>query len=451
MTDYLDFLATKKQTCPDVGFDYDPPDFLYPFQKDCVKWACQKGRSALFEDCGLGKTPQQLVWADSVLEYTGDDVLILAPLAVSRQTQLEGVKFGIDVNLCRAQEDVKPGINITNYEMLQHFDASKFGGLVLDESSILKNYSGSYRKMITGFTKSIKYRLACTATPAPNDLIEITTHSEFLNFMDRKEAIALFFIQDGNSSNKFKLKGHARTDFWKWMASWSRAIRTPADMGYEDSHFNLPKLHIHEHIVDGHITDGFLFPIEAKTQGERQQARRESIKERVGICADMVNNTDEPFLIWCGLNAESEMLKKSIPDAIEVQGKDSIEHKEDAMIGFKDGKYRVLITKPKISGFGMNWQHCQNMAFVGLSDSWEAYYQAVRRCWRFGQTKPVHAHLIIANTEGAVKANIERKEANATNMMNELVSHMRTHYEHRKDDSRYDGKQEMTIPKWMKG
>lgn len=428
MSDYEAFLASKRVLVSNCGIDVPVGDLnpmLFPFQRDIVHWALHKGRSAIFADCGLGKTPMQLEWARHVASHNGRPVLILAPLAVSQQTMREGEKFGVPVTVCRHQGDVQPGVNIANYEMLSHFDAGAFGGLVVDESSILKSYDGVYRQQITAFAGHIGFRLACTATPAPNDLIEIVNHAEYLGVMKGKEIMAMFFTQDGNSTHSWRLKGHARRDFWQWLASWSVALRRPSDIGHSDEGFALPPLEVHQETVDAEAPPGYLFPVEAQTLSERLAARRESIAERVADCAALVNASAEPWLVWCNLNAESEALVRAIPDAIEVRGSDSAEVKEQRLLDFSLGNARVLVSKPSICGHGMNWQHCHNMAFVGLSDSWEQWYQAVRRCWRFGQTQPVHAHIIVAETEGAVVENIRRKERQATEMMDNLVEHVR--------------------------
>lgn len=420
---YHEFLESKRITAPPVGIE--PPDelnpALFPFQRDIVCWALKRGRAAIFADCGLGKTLMQLTWA----QHVPGNVLILAPLAVSAQTVREGEHFGIAVTACRSQADVRPGINITNYEMLQHFDPQEFTGIVLDESSILKSYGGVTRKEITEFSTSIEYRLACTATPAPNDLIEIINHAEFLGVMRGKEIIALFFVQDGNTTHAWRLKGHARKPFYAWLATWAVAIRKPSDLGYDDGGFSLPELIMHEIRVEvEQPTQGYLFPVEATTLQERLAARRDSTEARVQDCAAIVNGSAEQFLIWCNLNSESEQLRKAIPGSVEVKGSDTPAHKERAMLDFIDGTVRVLISKPSICGFGMNFQQCSHMAFVGLSDSWEQYYQAMRRCWRFGQKKPVNVYIVAAETEGAVVANIRRKDAQAEAMMSELVDNM---------------------------
>lgn len=421
---YQDFLSGKSHVAAPVGIEIDPGKLnpmLFDFQRDIVKWALRRGRAAIFADCGMGKTPMQLEWAHRV----GGNVLILAPLAVSQQTIREGQKFGIDVHYCRSQDMSKPGINITNYEMLEHFDPSQWNGIVLDESSILKAYDGKTRtRIIEAFGKT-PYRLACTATPAPNDYMELGNHAEFLGVMTRAEMLSMFFVHDGGETQQWRLKGHAQRDFWRWLCSWAVMIRKPSDLGYDDGKFKLPPI-IHEQItikVDK-PTAGFLFALEAQTLPERIQARRETVAERVEACAALVNNSDEPWLVWCNLNTESEALAKAIPDSVEVSGSDSMEFKESAMSDFISGKTRVLVSKSSICGYGLNFQHCRNVAFVGLSDSWESYYQAVRRVYRFGQKKTVKVYLITAETEGAVVANIKRKEQDAERMALEMVSHM---------------------------
>jgi len=425
--DYSDFLEDKK--IKDIPTGHDPitlNGMLFDFQADIVKWAVRRGRAAIFCDCGLGKSPMQLEWATQVIKETGGSVLILAPLAVSKQTKREGVKFNMpNVNVCRAQEDIKPGLNIANYEMLHAFDAKSFSGVVLDESSIIKSYTGKIRTQIIESFREVPYRLACTATPAPNDYEELGNHAEFLGIMTRIEMLSMFFINDTANTGTWRLKGHAQDKFWAWISTWAVMMRKPSDLGYDDGKFILPKLNIHEHVIkyDG-PTNGFLFVVEAKTMQERRAARKNSLKERVKMAADIVNNSDETWLIWCGLNDESAELTRLINDAVEVKGSDTNEHKERSMLGFADGKISCMVTKAKIAGFGMNFQTCHNMIFVGLSDSYEAYYQAVRRCWRFGQKNEVNAHIITAETEGAVVANIKRKERDAIRMAENMTKHM---------------------------
>ena len=427
MSNYETFLESKRAVVASVGFD---PEIeinpkLFPFQRAIVRWALRRGRAAIFADCGLGKSPMQLEWARHVYAHAGRPVLILAPLAVAQQTAREGEKFGIQVTVCESSEDVRDGINITNYEKLHRFNPKHFGGIVLDESSILKAFDGKTRKQITDFVEEILYRLACTATPAPNDLIELTNHAEFLDVMSGKEIIALYFTQDGNTTHQWRLKGHARKDFWKWMAEWTVAVRKPSDLGFPDDGFTLPPLNMHQTTVaQREALEGQLFAMEAQTLQERRGARRATLGDRVSECASLVNASAEPWIVWCDLNAESQALAKAIPGSVEVTGSDTAEHKEKSMLGFSRGEFRVLISKPSICGFGMNWQHCNNMAFVGLSDSYEAMYQAIRRCWRFGQTKAVNCHVITADTEGAVVRNIQRKEKQAMEMFENIVREM---------------------------
>ena len=441
--DYQSFIEGKRINVRKVGFSIDAANLnpmLFDFQVQIVSWALRRGRAALFEDCGLGKTPQQLEWAKHVQEQTGKPVLILTPLAVADQTEREAGKFGIDARVVTTQREVYPGINITNYQKLHHFNPHGWGGIVLDESSILKGFDGKTRKALTEFANDIPYRLCCTATPAPNDFTELLRHAEFLGIMEEKEIKALFFTQDGNSTTSWRLKRHAREDFWRWLAQWSVAIRRPSDLGYEDGGFELPALNMHHVVVDGHTMDGSLIPMVANTLSERRAARRASLNDRVAAAADMVNNSTEPWLIWCDLNKESEMLAKAIPDAVEVAGRHSDDHKKAAMMGFSEGRHRVLVTKPTIAGFGMNWQHCHNMAFVGISDSYEQQYQAIRRCWRFGQTEDVDVFVVTATTEGAVVDNIRRKEEQATAMFENVVRHMKNYQE----VNEQIGRQEMT-------
>lgn len=422
-SDYQAFLDAKRIVDAPSGLAECPPlnQMLFQFQRDIVAWALRRGRAAIFADCGMGKTPMQLEWA----RHIPHDVILCAPLAVSRQTIREAAKFGIE-SIGYSGDGSRAGhITVTNYERLDKFDLSQFGGIVLDESSILKSYDGQFRKFITDAAQRIPFRLACTATPAPNDLIELCNHAEFLGVMQGKEIIALFFKQDGNTTHAWRLKGHARQAFWAWLAQWSVACRKPSDMGYDDGKFILPALNIID-VIEEHRApmDGFLFAMPASTLQERQQARRESIDDRVAACASMVNASSEQWIVWCNLNSESQALAKVIDGAREVTGSDDTESKEDGLIGFQDGRYRVLISKPSIAGFGMNFQNCHNVAFVGLSDSYEQFYQAIRRCWRFGQTKPVNAYVITSSIEGAVVENIRRKERQATEMFSELVREM---------------------------
>lgn len=427
MSEYNLFLRGKALSVPPTGVNFEPAlrDHLFAFQADIVRWALKRGRAAIFADCGMGKSPMQLEWARVIADTQGP-VLILAPLAVAQQTVREGIKFGVDVDYERAMPTVARGITITNYEMLSHFDTSKFAGVVLDESSILKAYDGKTRSALLAAFRQTPFKLACTATPAPNDYMELGNHAEFLGVMSRVEMLSMFFVHDGGETQQWRLKGHAQQDFWKWLASWSVMIRQPSDLGYDDGAFILPPLTMHEHVIRvDKPTDGYLFALEASTLQERIAARRESITERVAQCAALVNVSDQPWVVWCNLNGESDALRKAIPDAVEIRGNQSNEDKEAALMAFLDGRARVLVTKSSMSGFGLNLQMCAHMAFVGLSDSWEQFYQALRRCYRFGQIREVHAHIIIADTEGAVLKNIKDKEAAAGAMAAQIVDHMR--------------------------
>lgn len=423
---YREFLKSKRIAVAPSGFEsvgtLNPK--LFDFQRDIVRWALRKGKACIFADCGLGKTAMQLEWARHVVEQSGRPVLIFAPLAVSQQTQREGVKFGIEVQVCRSQRDCRQGISITNYEMLEQFDPSAFAGIVIDESSILKG-DGPMRKAITDFARAIPYRLACTATPAPNDHMELGNHAEFLGIMTKTEMLSTFFVHDGGDTSKWRLKGHAEKAFWEWIARSAVMVRKPSDLGYDDGGFELPDIEYHQHTVAAEWSADYLFPVEAQSLQERQQARRDSLGARVKLAADLVNSSREQWLLWCNLNDESKALAAAIPDAIEVTGSDSEHHKETAPLKFIDGQSRVLVSKPSIFGFGMNFQCCRNAAFVGLSDSWEQVYQATRRVWRFGQSKTVHTHFITGELEGAVVRNIERKEKQAAEMADAMLGHMR--------------------------
>lgn len=424
---YQAFLKSKQVAVKPSGFTPDSlcPD-LFEFQADIDRWSLERGRAAIFADCGLGKTPMQLQWAESVTRKLNRPVLIHAPLAVSKQTEREGKKFGIPVKVAASDIEVRgPSVYVTNYEKMQHFDPSRFGGVVLDESSILKSFTGATRNMLIERYHDTPMKLACTATPAPNDFMELGNHAEFFGVLTRTEMLSTFFVHDGGDTAKWRLKGHAEEEYWKWICQWAVMIRKPSDLGYSDARFDLPPLNLHHVIVDGKNTlEGFLFPVEAQTLQERRQARRGSLEDRVRACADLVNASTEPWLVWCDLNAEGNLLEKMIPGSVQVAGADKDAEKESRMLGFSDQQFRVLISKPSICGYGMNWQHCPNVAFVGLSDSYEMFYQSIRRCWRFGQTKPVNAYIITCEQEGAVVKNIERKEADAMRMAREMVKHM---------------------------
>lgn len=429
MSSYAEFLERKRMVDPNTGMD-DVPDllaFLFPHQRDIVAWALRRGRAAIFAGTGLGKTAMELVWGDVVASYTGKPVLIFAPLAVSAQHIREAAKFNLPARIVASQDQCGPGVNVSNYQKIDHFDLSQFGGIVLDESSILKSTDGKYRTRLIEECASVPFRLAATATPAPNDFMELGNHAEFLSVMSYTDMLATFFTHDGGDTQKWRLKGHAENEFWKWMASWSVMMRKPSDLGYPNEGYDLPPLRQQQHLVAADyapsLDTGLMFPMEARTMQERLSARRDTVAERVALAAQ-ITPADRPFVWWCNLNAESVALAKAIPGAVEVRGSDDDAAKERKLIDFTEGRTRVLVTKPSICGFGMNWQHCADTGFVGLSDSFEQVYQAIRRFWRFGQTSPVHVHFIAAETEGAVVANLRRKEADADRMAAAMVMHM---------------------------
>ncbi len=417
---YHEFLDSKVRSVPCCGFSFEKSDMtttLFEWQKDIVCWALKKGKAALFEDCGLGKTLQQLEWCRIISQYTGKSTLILAPLAVSRQTKTEGQKFGFDVNICLSQDDVSPGINITNYERLDRFDLSAFGGIALDESSILKHYSSKMRTQIIESCRNIPFKISCTATPAPNDFMELGNQAEFLGVMTRAEMLATFFVHDGGETSKWRLKGHAADDFWEWLAGWAVVLTTPGDLGYPADGYDLPPMNIQ------YITVPSDLPV-ASTLSERRTARRASLTDRCAAAASLIaSEPNAQWLLWCDLNDEADTLTGMIDGAQEVRGSDKPEKKDDWLTAFTIGFFRRLVTKPSIAGFGLNWQLCHNMIFVGLSDSYEMLYQAIRRCWRFGQKHPVNVYVVTSEAEGAVRENITRKQEQCQQMIQEMVRH----------------------------
>lgn len=456
---YADFLARKRMIDPSTGIKgtIELPDFLKPHQRDITQWGLRRGRAAIFAGTGLGKTLMELVWAKEVARETRRPVLILAPLAVSLQHSREASKFGITATVVTHQSG--EAIDITNYQKIEHFDLDEFGGVALDESSILKSTEGKYRTKLIQDCAKIPFRLAATATPAPNDFMELGNHAEFLGVMSYTDMLATFFTHDGGDTQKWRLKGHAETEFWKWMASWAVMLRKPSDLGYDNTGYDLPPLRYTSHQVQvdyaPSMETGLLFPMEARTLQERIAARRDSVEERVALAAT-ITPSDRPFVWWCNMNGEAEGLAKAIPGAVNLTGSDMDEVKERKMVDFSEGRIRVLITKPSIAGFGMNWQHCADTGFVGLNDSFEQVYQAVRRFWRFGQAKPVNVHFIASEMEGAVVANLRRKEADAERMAAAMVMHMAdlSSQEVRgmvRDRPDYNPQIPMNVPAWLTG
>lgn len=424
---YEEFIASKGFADVPTGFDCDiPVGPLFDFQAACVKWALKRGRAALFEDTGLGKTIQEATWAQKVCDHTGGNVIIAAPLCVAQQTVEEAAKFGITIKYCRDQSEVEPGITIMNYEMIEHFSPEYFIGVALDESGIIKSQNGKMRKFITDAFRLTPYKLSCTATPSPNDWMELGTQAEFLGVMTSVEMLSTFFTHDGGDTGKWRLKGHGKVKFWEWMATWAICIRSPADLGFDGSRYVLPPLELVEHVVEsGELLEGYLFPVVAQSLTERRQAKKASIDVRLELAARLASEHQGPVIVWCHLNEESDRLAKMIDGAVEVTGSMSIEEKTRNIMAFTHGEKRVLVSKPSICGAGMNWQFCNVQIFAGMNDSYEQFYQAVRRCYRFGQKNTVTAHIITADTEGAVKANIARKQAQSDTMAVEMVAYMR--------------------------
>lgn len=454
-TQYSEFIKTKQFAPESSGFSSDISRYpLFDYQCDIVQWATERGKSAIFADTGLGKTIMQLSWADQVAVYTGCPVLILAPLAVSDQTIKEGGKFGINVERYTGADVFGPNIYITNYEQLHNVNADQFSGVVLDESSILKGLNGHIRKQCNELFKETSYKLSCTATPSPNDFMELGTQAEFLGIMSQVEMLAMFFIHDGADTAKWRLKGHGRRKFFEWLATWAVFISKPSDLGYDDSSHDLPEIEFREHIIDSGITDGLFAPV-AQGLNERNAARRDTVDVRVKKAADIANSVDDQCLVWCNLNSESEKLTSLIDGSVEVKGSDKPEHKTRSLLGFADCSVQKLVSKPKIAGFGMNWQACNRMVFVGLSDSWEQFYQAVRRCYRYGQKRKVIVDIVSADVEGGVLANIKRKEAQHQQLKAEMIAVMKDKTlsqmgKASQEKTNYEPTEAMEIPQWLK-
>ncbi len=422
---YDDFLAAKHLRMPEVGIEVNRADLnpgLFDWQKDIVAWALRKGRAALFEGCGLGKTIQQLDWGWQIYQKTGGDILILAPLAVAKQTQREGGKFNIPVAVCRSQVDVKPGINVANYEMIQHFRPDKFIGVVLDESSILKSMTGKIRTSLIQLFNQTPYRLCCTATPAPNDHMEIGNHSEFLGAMPNVQMLAKFFVNDASKTGTWRLKGHGVKPFWEWVSSWAIFVSKPSDIGYDDNGFILPELRQHKVMVRAESDYKHGFFGNAMGAMQMHQRMRQTAALRADAVAKLVNSDKEQWLVWCNTNYEADELKRTLPGVMEISGADPVPKKEQAIQSFIDGGTRVLISKPSIFGFGLNLQMCHKVAFTGLSYSFEQTYQAIRRCWRFGQESSVDVHFVMDMTETSIFDSLQEKERKFQEMEQNMVN-----------------------------
>jgi hypothetical protein len=433
--DYQDFINQKKHIGGHYGFEpVYMPDFLFDFQKALIEWAVKKGKAAIFADCGLGKSPMELVWAQNIVQKTNGRVLLLTPLAVGAQMIREAEKFNIP-DVYRSRDGTVDGkIIISNYEQLHHFVPSDFEGVICDESSILKNFNGKIKHQINIFMRKVKYRLLATATAAPNDFIELGTSSEALGYLGYMDMLNKFFKNELNNSAtgrchsetaKWRLKGHAEQSFWRWVCSWARAVRHPSDMGFSNEGYILPELKEidHEMKVSGRFVDGALFVLPAVGLKEQRDERRATIKDRCESAAEIANSHNDYSVVWCNLNDEGDLLEKMIPDSIQVSGRDSDQQKENKLIEFSEGRARVLVTKPKIGAWGLNWQHCNRITFFP-THSYEQFYQAVRRCWRFGQKRPVSVDLVFTEGDENVIQSLKRKKDQAGVMFDRLVAEM---------------------------
>ena len=448
LSDYRSFLDTKARLATGSGFHVDLPDWLYPFQDALVDWTLAQGRAAIFADCGLGKTPMQLAWADAVQRHEGRPVLILTPLAVAAQTEAEAHKFGVEAAVSRDGRPVA-ALTITNYERLHLFSPDDYAGVVCDESSAIKAFDGVRRAMVTEFLRRIRYRLLCTATAAPNDYIELGTSSEALGQLGYVDMLGRFFTNDNRARYRgqeapWRFKGHAEVPFWRWVASWARAMRRPSDLGFADDGFDLPPLDYRQHIVTARAAaPGRLFDMPAINLREEQEETRRTINERCERATDLLASA-ERGIAWCQLNDEGDLLAR-LTGGVQVKGSDPLESKEETLTAFSRGEIRVLVTKPSIAGWGLNWQHCHRMTFFP-THSYEQFYQAVRRCWRFGQQSSVTVDIVTTEGGGNVLKNLERKARQADAMFDALVTHMRDAM-HIRAVTDYD--QDVMVPAWL--
>ena len=456
INNYNNFLKNKNIIHKSSGFECnDLPDILFDYQYDLVKWSLMLGKSSLFTDTGTGKTIMQLIFGQKVYEKTNKSCLIVSPLGVSFQT-IEEAKNKLDLNVNWLKyNDYRKGLNIINYESLHKINLNDYDCIVLDESSILKSYSGKIRNMLIDMYKNYSYKLCCTATPSPNDYEELGNTSEFLNILKRKEMLSMFFIHDSADTSKWRLKKHGKEKFWEWLSSWAAIMSNPKDLGYKKD-LTLPELKIHNHILETNIKfKDELFVTEAETLQERREARRLTLFDKIKMLSEKVNKSNEVHLVWCDLNIESELAKKNINDSFEVKGSDKDEYKEKTMLDFAKGKIKCLITKPSIAGFGMNWQLCHNMHFIGLSDSFESYYQAIRRCWRYGQKNEVNVNIYLSNLETSVLRNIKTKETRHNKLINILSGHTKRYltdnlHHHKIIDQNYEMNKNVILPYFIR-
>jgi len=467
MIDYNTFLASKRLTAQPVGFDVAPNAInpaLFDWQRDTTRWSLQRGRAALFERYGLGKTAQLLAWSDQVMQKTNKPILILSPLGAAKQTaHIEAPKFGYTAQYARWKEDVtRPGLFVTNYEKLHLFDPRAFGGVVLDEASIMKDFSGKTRNLLMEMFAQTPYKLLCTATPAPNDYVELGNYAQFLGIMSYAEMLSTFFEHDGGDTSKWKMMVWGEKRFWEWLASWAMLIRSPSDLGYSDEGYNLPPMHFHT--IDVKLTEAqyqssdgaqlYLFPVEARGLSAQRNARKVSMADRVKGIAEIINASNEQWIVWGETNSECDLATRMIRDSVQVAGRDTEQHKEDSAVRFVRGDIRVLISKASIFGHGLNWQHCHNAAYLGWSNSFEGFDQSLHRIHRYGQQYEVHVHIATTDFDGAIVRNIERKRSEYNHMMDKVIEHTKAInsadiHQASRQISEYQPQQTMRLPAWL--
>lgn len=454
---YEDFIARKRLAVPDAGFEAPSAlnAALFPFQAHIVRWALRKGRCAIFAECGLGKTLQQLEWARLVAEHTNGRVLIFAPLAVAQQTVREAQRFGISASYAATQMSAPESpVLVTNYERLKHFDVGSFAGVVLDESSILKAFAGKTKRALVESCASVPYRLACTATPAPNDHLELGNHAEWLGVMSSHDMIARWFVNDAATFGTYRLKGHAVESFWDWVASWAVCVARPSDLGFSDDGYVLPELRLRPHVLDVDLLEDrgdTLFRIPDMSATSIHREKRRTAGARAAAVAEVVlAEPGESWIVWCDTDYEAKELVTRIPDGVEIRGSHSVQRKEQAALDFVDGATRVLISKPSIFGWGLNFQSCARMAFVGVGFSYELFYQAIRRAWRFGQRRPVDVHVVMASTETSVWSVLSVKRDGHDEMRAQMSAAMRRAQARESPTDGYRPTVEMQIPEWLR-
>jgi hypothetical protein len=457
LTTYNELIEAKAVVAPSRGLKSIPAlnPGMRPYQRDCTEFLLGIGSGAAFLDTGMGKSLIALEWSRVIAEHTNKPVLMFAPLAVGPQHVREGAKFGIECRQVSEQSELRPGINITNYEKIHRFTPEGIGGVVPDESSIMKSFTGKTTKALRDFASEIPFRLACTATPSPNDHMELGQHAQFLGVMDSSEMLMRWFIPDQSQMGTYRLKKHGRNAFWDWVSSWARCASKPSDLGYCDDGFHLPELVMHKHLAEVDITQDagdLLFRTPDMSATGMHQEKRKTIAARANCIASCVENEpNEPWIIWCDTDYEADELMACMPYAVEVRGSMRSEEKEARLVAFSEGRERVLITKPRIGGFGLNWQHCARVAFVGLSFSYEMFYQALRRCYRYGQLRPVHCHIAMAETEDAIWLNSRRKQVEHEFMKVEMAAAMRRGQTKAKRSARINTTQSAIVPAWLKG